>query len=237
MWTPRRRYRAELMDRDDNPAEVIERALLDIEKVNRWLGGEKNLLQAFDPYLQAVEPEGCLRVLDVGTGGGHLPLALVERGRRLSRSVHVTAVDRDPATVDVARRVTAHCAAVEVIAADAFALPFDPGSFDVVTASLFLHHFPEDEATRLLAAFRRLARHGVIVNDLRRDWIPWGFVTLVGWATLRQRMFRHDAPLSVLRGFTAAELRELARGAGAAKVEVRRRWPYRLALQFPGAAS
>jgi SAM-dependent methyltransferase len=146
----------------------------------------------------------------------------------------VTAVDRDPAAVAVAAEV--HCesdAEIRVVRADATALPFGRGSFDLVTASMFLHHFDHDGAVELLQSFRRIARRAVVVNDLRRHRLPWAFIKLFGFVTRRRAMFRHDAPLSVLRGFTVDELLRASRGAGVEKPRIDRRWPFRLVLTLP----
>jgi ubiquinone/menaquinone biosynthesis C-methylase UbiE len=143
------------------------------------------------------------------------------------------AVDRDPVTLDYARRKTAGVAEIEVLAADAFELPFPRRSFDLVTASMFLHHFAEDDAVRLLAGFKRLATRAVLINDLERHLVSWAFIGLAARITRRHPMFVHDAALSVLRGFTADELRALAARAGASGANVRKRIPYRLLLTMP----
>ena len=125
---------------------------------------------------------------------------------------------------------------VEIQAADAFHLPFAQGSFDVVTASMFLHHFPHDDAVRLVFGFRAIARRAVVINDLRRHVVPWAFIAMAGRLTRRDPMFLHDAPLSVLRGFTAEELVAIARDAGAAAPSIRCPFPFRLLLSVPGGA-
>ena len=46
-------------------------------------------------------------------------------------------------------------------------------------------------------------------------------------------LFRHDAPLSVLRAYRRGELRELVRSAGLEQIRVERHFPYRLAAFGP----
>lgn len=237
LLVPPRRFDPELMDRTDNrPADLIA-TLDDIRLVNRFLRGSNTIVAAVRPFLKALGSGETLRVLDVGTGGGDLPLDLVAEAKRLRRSIHIVAVDRDPVTLDYARRKTAGAPEIEVLAADAFELPFPPTSFDVVTASMFLHHFDEEDAVRLLIGFRRLAKGAVLINDLERHLVAWAFIALAGRITRRHPMFVHDSALSVLRGFTRAELAGLARSAGCTDATVRTRIPYRLLLTMPAERS
>jgi SAM-dependent methyltransferase len=227
---PQRSERKEWMDRAGHLESDLAGALRDIRLVNRFLGGSRTLLAELYPHLRASDPARPLRILDVGTGGGDLPLAMVRGARRLGRKLHVVAVDRDPATAAIAARETAGTPEVRIVLSDAFDLPFAPRSFDIVTASMFLHHFSHERSVRLLSSFLELARRAVLVNDLRRHVLPWGFVYCLSRATGRHAMFRHDAPLSVLRGFTPGELLRAARESGARRAELRRRWPFRLLL-------
>lgn len=230
---PPRRFDPEWMDRTDNlPADLID-TLDDIRLVNRYLRGSTILVKAVRPFLSALRPGETLKVLDVGTGGADLPLDLVAYARRLGRDIRIVAVDRDPVMLDYAREKTAGTPEIEILSADAFELPFPTASFDLVTASMFLHHFGHDDAVRLLAGFRRISRRAVLINDLRRHVVSWAFIGLAARATRRHPMFVHDAALSVLRGFTANELRAAARDAGAVEATVRRRLPYRLLLTIP----
>ena len=230
MLVPARRHDPEWMDRPGNRKEDLAGALADIEKVNRWLGGSRVIVNAVKPYLR---PDATTRILDVGTGGADVPLAIAREAEHLGRRVEIVGIDRDPATAALARSAAAKESSITIREADAFATGFADGAFDVVTASMMLHHFAEADAVRLIREFRRLARRAVLVNDLERHAIPWAFIWLSARLTRRHPMFVHDAPLSVLRGFTAAELRAIAVEAGAPDATVHDRWPYRLLLQVP----
>jgi len=222
------------MDRIDNTPKDLNGALDDLRSVNRFLRGSKILADAVRPFLVARRDGEPLSILDVGTGGADLPLDLVGLARREGCRIRIVAVDRDAVALDYARGKAAATPEIEFLAADAFNLPFAPGSFDLVTASLFLHHFAHHDAVRLLAAFRRIARGAVLINDLERHVIPWAFIGLVARITRRHPMFVHDAPLSVLRGFTRNELLAAASEAGAGNATVVARIPYRLLLMMPG---
>ena len=95
--------------------------------------------------------------------------------------------------------------------------------------SLFLHHFDPPDAVRLLKVMAQNARHAVLVNDLERHRVAyWGIWTL-SRLYLRGRLFRHDAPISVLRAYRGRELYFLLREAGLGHFHVERVFPFRLA--------
>ena len=162
-------------------------------------------------------------------------MAMVDEARRLGRGLRVTAIERDRNTAAIAAKETAAYSEIRIVRGDALQLPFPDGSFDVVTASLFLHHFKHDQIVQLLASFRALARRAVLINDLRRHLVPWGFISVVSRALGWHGMVVHDGPLSVLRGFVPDELMRAATEAGEVAPMLEHRWPYRLALTLEGS--
>jgi SAM-dependent methyltransferase len=227
---PQRSTAAEIMDRPDNAEADLRRALCDLRAVNKFLGGRRALWRALRPLVERMDAGRPIELLDVGAGDAELPRVMAARARRLGRRLAVTALDRDAVTAAIAARETAGHGGVRVVCGDALRLPFRPRSFDVVTASLLLHHLTDEQIVRLLATLCRTARVAVVINDLRRHWVPWLAIHVVARAARCHPMVVHDGPVSVLRGFTPGELRELARRAGAAGARVRGSLTYRLVL-------
>jgi SAM-dependent methyltransferase len=100
---------------------------------------------------------GSERVLDVATGGGHTALAFAPHVRELVAS------DLTPAMLEAAGRHLAGKGVdnVSLELADAEALPYAEGEFDVVTVRFAPHHFPRPdqfaaEAARVLGPGGRL---------------------------------------------------------------------------------
>ena len=79
------------------------------------------------------------RVLDVGTGPGHL---LVEIARR-NAGLELVGVDLSRRMLKIARQVTARHASArpELVRGDVRSLPFSDGAFDLVVSTLSLHHW------------------------------------------------------------------------------------------------
>jgi SAM-dependent methyltransferase len=194
--------------------EEARRSLADLRFVNRWLGGRRALLRAVLPYLGPGS-----RLLDVGCGSADLPALLVER---VPAPLQVVGLD-----VKVLHLREAG-PGVQRVAADVRALPFPPRSFDVVTASLFLHHFDACELPGVLRSLLALCRRALVVNDLRRSWVPYTFSRLVFPFVFRSRVSVSDGLISIRRGFTDPELRAAFTAAGVTQLRLVRRFPYRL---------
>ena len=198
----------------DDPA-TLRGNLRDLARVNRRLGGTDASRKALDHLLD--HRRGAQTMLDVGTGAADIPVALVASAAAGGRELRVTAVDSRQEILDAARDVNRRLAAtpgVELVLGDGRSLPWPDRSFDVVHASLVVHHLEPRDAIAFLVEASRLARRGVVVNDLvraRRHWI--GARVLLTLAT-SNRYTRHDGPMSVQRSYTRVELRALLAAAG-----------------------
>jgi ubiquinone/menaquinone biosynthesis C-methylase UbiE len=188
--------------------------LRDLARVNRRLGGVRLTAAAIETLAPG---RAGISVLDVGTGGADIPLALIERGRAQGRLVSVTGIDSRPEVLAAAAladpRVTA-TRELTLQVVDGRSLPYLDGAFDVVHASLLVHHLEPADARALLAEMGRVARRGVVVNDLVRGWRWWVGAWLLSHLLTRNPFTRHDAPLSVRRAYTVAELTALLAAAG-----------------------
>lgn len=221
---------AELLDAPHHDRGTLERNLRDIRLINRGLGSTAALLRELT-RITAQAGWARFTLLDVATGSADIPLAIAGWARR--RQLHVTLLAGDLSAevlAAAARQVRPH-AAVGLIRFDALRAPFADRGVDVVTCSLTLHHFAPDDAVALLQELGRVTRRALIVNDLERCWPGYlgaRLLTLI----LRNRMTHHDAPVSVLRAYTAAELRDLAVRAGLPGAQVSRHFPFRLVLRW-----
>jgi ubiquinone/menaquinone biosynthesis C-methylase UbiE len=214
----------ELMDAPDIEPGLLRRTLLDLESVNRYLGGVRAVIDAVGPLVRAGQP---LTLLDIGCGGGDLPRALVKHLELRHIPHQVVAIDRNLSTIDLARRWSMGYG-VDISAADALHLPFGDATFDVVIASMTLHHFDDGPRIEVLREMARVARRRVIINDLERCWQNYVGARFLAATVWRRSLARHDGPISVRRGFTANELSRDLRTAGMSRVRVDRRFFYRL---------
>ena len=229
MFTPKRIYEEELLDAGEGTDDDVAENLSDLRRINRLLGGTSVVLKALAGSFSAKGGER-LSLLDVGTGSADIPSAVASWCRSRGVEAAISALDISERNIRVARTRLGVSHDLSLVRADAVHLPFSDRSIDFVTASLFLHHFRDDDVVKLLAEFARVARRAVIVNDLVRNLVPYYFIKLSGPLIARSWLTRNDGPVSVLRGFTRDELVSLARSAGLRDCSVERRFPYRLSL-------
>ena len=225
MLVPERRRGFEILDDPTTDPALRVRSLRDVQRSNTLLGGTRAVLSELSRILPSLGTAASL--LDVGTGVADIPHAA--RGRARARGVTLTTFGVDEA--ETLARVTERVLDASVCA-DARRLPFADSSIDVVTCSQVLHHFPEDEIPLVLRELHRVARRTVIVSDLRRSWLAACGFWLVTWPLGFHSVTRHDGVVSVLRGFTTAELsRHVAAAVGAPGV-VRRHLGWRITASW-----
>ena len=213
----------ELMDRADLPLAETERALADLERVNRWLFGLWPVVRALAPRL-AVGPRR-QTVLDLGTGSGQVTEALRREAVRRGREIVVVGLDRKLSHLTFARRRgTRQLPVVACVKA----LPLRDGAVDWSLSTLLLHHFAPMDGRRKLDEMVRVARRGAAIIDLRRAWPARLLIRLalpilgVAWVA------RHDGRVSTDTAWSLDQVRGLTGGLGVA--ELKRRFPFRFSL-------
>lgn len=213
--------RAELLDSAD--AARAERNLRDIARINRWFGGHRTLIKLLQGFFGSQDR---FSALDVGAGFGDMGQSVQER----FRNAKVVSLDRRSNHLKIAD--------TPKVAADAFALPFADGSFDIVTCSSFLHHFSNGEVVALMLEMRRVARQSVIVLDLERHPLAYFFLPLTRGLLRWGELTVHDGCASVEAAFRRSELESVALSLAPAMITVRRHWPWfrlSIVLDLPAA--
>ncbi len=229
LLVPRRRRSFEHLDDPSTDPALRERSLRDVRRANTLLGGTHAVLAELDRVMPALGSAGSL--LDVGTGLADIPLRARLRAARNGVRLAAFGVDEAETLLRVTRALLDGSAC-----ADARRLPFADSSVDVVICSQVLHHFDDAEIPGVLRELDRVARRVVIVSDLRRSWLAVSGFWLVTWPMGFHPVSRHDGAVSVLRGFTARELREYVTRSTGQAATVRRHLGFRLTATWSPAA-
>ncbi|HWN23700.1 MAG TPA: methyltransferase domain-containing protein [Candidatus Sulfotelmatobacter sp.] len=196
----------EMMDRPQPVSTELERDLERLRQLNRWFGSHR-LVSLF--MRRWVMPGGQLRVVDLATGSGDIPRLVVDHARKIDAQIEIDAVDRQPATLEIARRLSAGYPEISYHSANI--LEWDCAqSYDIAFCSLALHHFKDDDAIKLMRRCGELSKRFVLVSDLRRGFLLRAGVYMLTALIFREPMTRFDARLSAQRAFSFVEMRELA---------------------------
>jgi hypothetical protein len=220
----------ERIDLETMDGATTARVMAALERTNRWLGGAQATLNRLEHFSHRWEKGARIRFVDWGTGGADMPRAIVRWCRRRGFRAEIVAVDNNAAIVAYARQACAAYPEITVTLADLNAFSPAPASFDYALSSLTLHHLSNPEIIDLLKRSDRVARRGLIMNDLIRSARAWAWIWTLSRLLHAPEMFQDDAPLSVKRAFTKSELFDLAQQAGLPYLSVKTHFGYRYTL-------
>lgn len=236
----KRRVEPEHIDAETTPTPRLEYLLGCVRATNRRLGGVDCLLDHLKAWSVRWPKGRMITLLDIGTGSADLPLAAVQWAKASGHRLKVVGIDANARVLEVASRLCADEPDVELIQCDAMDLidqsrsPFLAQSFDYVHAGMFIHHLEDAAVPRMLAAMNRLARAGLIWNDLIRSRRGYA----ISWLVTLGQAIRHDCLASLRAGFRDHEVLAFAREAGLDYTTHRERYMYQrftLSGERPGA--
>lgn len=223
-----RQVREELMDDDSLGDSELFRALRGLSRINR-LSGSARLLW---PFLaaQAARLDRPIRVLDIATGSGDIPIALKKRALATGIEIEIHACDRNLKALHFAKaKSKAAGGRIWFFPLDALNEPL-PLGYDIITCSLFLHHLNNTQAAILLKKLSEAAGSGFIINDLRRERFALALAFAATRLVSRSQVLRTDGVRSIQNAFTVQELTQLANQAGLRSFTVEKRFPARMLL-------
>lgn len=220
--------------------DLLRRALDAVAAANRRFGGYTAVWRALAPRLASEGTAGRgdrIRLLDVGSGAGHLAVLLCRKLRARGVRADPWLSDAHPVALKLAReRVRGELGAAgfrraRFLRLHAAALPLAESAVDYLVCTTTLHHLERSEAISFLQEAERVSRRGWIVVDLRRSWST--YLVIQGLARTLWRgnpLPRADAPLSVRRSFTPGEVTGMLREGGLTNARVRGFPPFRLSI-------
>jgi ubiquinone/menaquinone biosynthesis C-methylase UbiE len=224
-----RSYELENIDKGTYTPEEYEGCIVELQRVNEWLGDAKALRRSL---LKEIENQGLrtFSILDVGAGSGELLRVAAQWARDTNRTASLVGLELNERSAQAILEDSAGFPEITSVQGSGLRLPFPDASIDYVISSLTLHHFDDDGAVNLLREMGRVARRGIFVIDLHRNPMAYFFYTTLGHLFLHNRLIREDGALSILKSFTPDELEKLGQQAGLKKVSVEKHFPSRLVL-------
>ena len=200
---------SELLDDPHADPRAVRAELRDITRLNALFGGTRAVVGELEPFFEAGKSDSRWTLLDVGAGSGDIALAARAAARRHGIDLQPLGLE-----LNLTAARTARANGVPTIVADGNTMPLQTRSVDVVIASQVLHHLPRRVAVRWIARVDRLARRAVVLADLRRSTLAMAGVWAASLGLGMSAVTRHDAVVSLRRGYTLRELRDMLHEAG-----------------------
>jgi 2-polyprenyl-3-methyl-5-hydroxy-6-metoxy-1,4-benzoquinol methylase len=222
-----RQVRPEIMDQPGLSPHLHDHALRGLQRINRWSGSSRIYWPCLYQAAQAVAPRP-LRILDLATGGGDVPIRLWHRAKKRGVNMEIEGCDvSNTAIVHAQALAVSQSAPVRFFTLNVLTEEM-PAGYDVFLCSLFLHHLEEQQAIALLQRMAASVGRLLLINDLMRS--PMGYaLAYVGTRLLTTSRIVHlDGPQSVAAAFTVQEMHQLAQQAGLVGANIRRAWPFRM---------
>jgi ubiquinone/menaquinone biosynthesis C-methylase UbiE len=206
----------EIMDDFSIKDERIEFALNELRLINSYLGGKSTTKAGLDNLFKRFQIKKA-KVLDAGAGASDILISLQEK-----YDMEIIAVEKNIRACKYLRS-----SQVKVVCCDLNYLPFKKKSFDIIHASLILHHFSSGELKRLFCNFIQIVKKGIIINDLRRNVLALAGINILTHLFSKSLLVKNDAPLSVRRGFIKSEIMRLLNSVKFFDFEIKRKWAFR----------
>jgi ubiquinone/menaquinone biosynthesis C-methylase UbiE len=227
-----RSYELEHIDTGNYTAEEYEGCIVELQRVNRWLGDSQIVRDTLLREVSSLNLKS-FSVLDVGAGSGELLRVAASWARATKRTFHGVGLELNERSAQAILEESS--SDITAVRGDALRLPFADGQFDYAICSLFTHHFEDQAVVEIFQEMTRVARRKVFVIDLHRHPLAYFFYTTICRLFLHTRLVREDGALSILRSFKVEELVELAGRAGLKTAVVTRHFPFRLVLTAAGS--
>jgi 2-polyprenyl-3-methyl-5-hydroxy-6-metoxy-1,4-benzoquinol methylase len=205
----KRSYEKELLDGNNIPFEDIKRNMQELEFINTWLGGHTITLKGFR---RLAGKRKKISVCEIGCGGGDNLKAIYRWAIRNGIFLEITGIDIKQDCIEFAKENCAEIPNASWICSD-YKLAQLPVKPDIVFSSLFCHHFDDESVKQIFQWMHQNSNLGFFINDLQRHLLAYHSIKILSSIFSRSYMVKNDAPLSVLRGFSKAELNTMIKDA------------------------
>ena len=213
----------EKMDSPDCDQDELENTYRQFQSINTLISQWRKIYRKqIRPYLRA-QSQG--HILDIGFGGGDIPIKLAKWANNDGLDLTVTAIDPDERAYTYVQQLSypknvnfLQCTTAEFVESNR--------QFDFVISNHLLHHLSNKELPTILHHAECLSRHAVLFNDIRRSDIGYALFKLLAPPVFRSSFITHDGLTSIKRSYTLDELIPLVPQGW----QVHKVFPFRLLL-------
>ncbi len=227
----KRSYEPELMDDFNADKQVIKLTLAELEFINRWLGGNNVTVSGIDKllnhYYNSNPNKSEIRCVDIGCGGGDILKIMAKWARKKKYNFIFTGIDANNFIINYASKNTTQFSEIFYENLDVFSEKFQNQTYDIVTNTLFCHHFTNEQLIKLFMIWKKNSKIGIVINDIHRHWFAYYTIKWLTELFSKSYMVKNDSKLSVLRAFRRKELEDLLQKAEIHNYKISWHWAFR----------
>lgn len=216
----------ELMDDLECSGQELEQTLRELKTINHWLGGNHVTTNGLNKLMK-ICPQPRYRIADIGCGGGDMVRIMNHWAKSQEKQVDFIGIDANRNIIELAKVRLSDVTNVNWQVQNVFEPRFSEEKVDIITCTLFTHHFTDRELVELIQAFRQKASLGLVINDLHRHWFAFHSIRLLTKLFSKSPMVQNDASLSVLRSFQKADWDRIFKQAGIESYQIKWFWAFR----------
>ena len=223
--TKNRTDKEELMDDFSIGGDLLRDTLDKLENINRWLGGNLVTVNSLKSVLKNHPKEEEITIVDIGCGHGDILRDVAKFGRKHGYKFKLIGIDANPTAIVYANELSTEYPELTFKTEDIFSDEFKNRKVDIVLATLFLHHFKEEQLVSFLSDTLKQTQKAIIVNDLHRHKLAYYLFMLLS-VFIKNKMIINDGLISVLRGFKRKDLEIMSQKVNV-KPQISWKWAFR----------
>lgn len=215
----------EYMDRPACNLALLENTYQQFATINRLLSQWKRIYK--NEMRPLMKENRTYSLLDIGFGGGDVPISLAKWALQDRIKLVITAIDTDPRAFQFVQNnysegliTWRHTSSADLV--------LKRERYDFVISNHLLHHLQNSEISTLLKEARELANLKVLFNDIERSDIGYSLFNVFSRILFRHSFITDDGLTSIKRSFTRQELARIA----PAEWKVEALFPFRLLLKY-----
>jgi len=226
----------ELLDGDHLPFDDIRLNMQELDFINTWLGGHRITLAGVRSLLRnRTAQHNPWHICEIGCGGGDNLRVIKKYLDQQGMAAEYTGIDLNPHCISFAENRQEN-AGIRFVCSDYKQAVFTTKP-QIIFSSLFCHHFENDAIQQQWQWMKDNTTLGFFVNDLHRHPMAYYSIRqLTSWFS-SSYLVKHDAPLSVLRGFQKSELIALQQAVLPGHITLQWKWAFRWLLVYTHAST
>jgi ubiquinone/menaquinone biosynthesis C-methylase UbiE len=222
----------ELIDDLELDNDALRENLEELAIINKYLGGNQVTISGLKKLISNTNSpitnnQSPITIADLGCGGGDMLMVMANWVKKKQINAQFIGIDANDFMIDFAKKRTHNYDNISYLHQNIFSEEFKKHSFDIVTMTLFCHHFEDEALIKILQQFRKQTRLGVVINDIHRHWFAYHSIAWITKIFLKSYLVKNDAKLSVWRAFRRKDLENIIQKAGYTSYSIRWKWAFR----------